>query len=67
MIQITEQIIPYKRKTFKNYSIFYNDIYFSSPYISKMLDLEIQTKTLWKISNEDLEKKTNQIPVTLSP
>ena len=30
---ITEQIIPYKRKTFKNYPFFCNNIYFSKPSI----------------------------------
>ena len=37
--------IPYERKTFKNYSYFGNNIYFSTPYIFfMMLDLHLQTK-----------------------
>ena len=33
-----------------------NNIYFSRLYILKMLDLHLQTKKQWKISNENLEK-----------
>ena len=43
--QITEQIIPYEKTTYKNYPYFGNDIYFSRPDVSKKLDLRLQTKS----------------------
>ena len=42
--EITEQIIPYKRKTFKITHILCRNIYLSRPYIFKILDVHIQTQ-----------------------
>ena len=38
----------------------------ADPVFFKILDLHVQTKILWEISDEGLEKKTHKIPATQS-
>ena len=51
-----------KEKPLKITHIFWNNIYFSRPYIFKMLDLHLQTKKSWEILNEHLKKNTKFRP-----
>ena len=60
IILITGQIIPYERKTFKNYSYFCKDIYFSKLYILKNVRFAPSDKKIMR--NEDLEKPTKFRP-----